>query len=166
MFWVQVGLALVIVIGAWAALKGSVQEPVLAAPSHIGDMKRTSVVTGEEAMRQVQEMHQGHIRLTDGYIAEYQNGAEKMTLWVALAEKESDASKVLADMAGAISKGGTPFSIPVKKMVSGREMFFATGAGGSNYFFSAGHNVVWVLLAGSSAPEKRVNDVLDSVKFE
>src|SRR3972149_1842218 len=57
LFWVQVLLVLGIIIGAWLSLRSTVQDPVMAAPSHIGDMKRVSVLTGEAAMEKMRAIH-------------------------------------------------------------------------------------------------------------
>ncbi len=162
----QLALVIAIVGGAWLALRGSVDEPVQPVPTEIGNMKKSSLVTGKQALQQVQEMHRGDIRIGDGYIAGYQNGGERMTLWVGIAGNDAEASKVLEDMAAAIGKGGTPFSTPVQMTLAGTKTFFASGAGGSNYFFRSGRSVVWILLTNSAAPEKRVGEVLNTVKFE
>lgn len=165
-FWVQLGLVAGIVLGAWLSLRTSVAEPETRAPSHIGDMRRTGLVTGEEAIKQTQSMHIGDIGIKDGYVADYQAGTEKLTLWVGVAGSQSDAQRLLERMASAIGAGGTPFARPTQVAAGGRQVFVTSGAGGVNYFFQEARSVVWVLAVNSAAPEDRLSAVLENVRFE
>lgn len=138
----------------------------MAAPSHIGDMKRVSVLTGEAAMKKMQQTHGGDIGIIDGYLADYQSSGEKMTLWVGMTNTEPDAEQLLERMVSAIARGGTPFSAPARVTVDGRQVFSTSGGGGTNYFFQDSHSVVWLTLINSSMPANRLNDVLKTVKFD
>ncbi len=165
-FWMPVLLVLAIVFGAWYSLRGTVSEPSIAAPSHIGDLKRTMVMVGEEALQQMQELHSGDIGIADGYMADYEKGGEKLTLWVGAATTEDDAEQLLERMVAAIAKPGMPFSAPVPATVAMRQVFATSGGGTSNYFFRERRSVVWVMLTNSSMPSSRLVEVLQTVKFE
>lgn len=164
-FWVMTGLVLAIVLGSWASLRATVEEPAGVAPSRIGDMNRVSLVTGEAALQQMQQMHMGNIGVTDGYIAGYRAASEAVTLWVGTAGTETDSGELLQRMVAAISKGGTPFSTPEPMTLEGRQMYLATGAGGTNYFFQEAHSVVWILVANSSTPAQWLTEVVKNVRF-
>ncbi len=138
----------------------------MAAPSHIGDMKRVSVITGEAAMQKMRGIHPGDIGIIDGYLANYRWEGEEMTLWVGMANTEPDAEQLLERMVSAIAKGGTPFSVPARVTVDGRQVFSTSGGGGTNYFFQDSRSVVWLTLTNSSMPANRLSDVLKMVKFD
>lgn len=166
LFWVQMLLVLGIIIGAWFSLRSAVREPTMAAPSHIGDLKRVSLVTGEAAMKQMRGLHGKDIGVVDGYLASYGSTGERMTLWVGMAGTEPDAEQLLERMFSGIDRGGTPFSAPVQVIVGGRQVFSTLGGGAMNYFFREAHSVVWVTLANSAMPANRLTDVLKTVNFE
>ncbi|MBI2853699.1 MAG: hypothetical protein HYX87_02100 [Chloroflexi bacterium] len=166
LFWIQVVLVIGLVIGAWTSLRSAMVEPDLGAPTHIGDLKRVDLLTGEAALQQMRSMHSGDIGITDGYLANYQASGEKMTLWVGIATKDSEAEQLLQRMVSAIGKGGTPFSKPTPVTVDGRQVFYTTGSGGVNYFLRDGHRVVWVMLINSAIPANRLTDVMRTVKSE
>lgn len=166
LFWVQIILALGIIAGAWLSLSSSVKEPEHAAPSHIGNLKRVSLLTGEDAMRQMRGLHGKDIGVVDGYLATYRDNGEEMTLWVGVAGTEPDAEELLVRMAAAISRGGTPFSPPSRVTMGGQQMFSVLGKNDMNYFFKQAHSVVWVTLVNSAKPVNRLNDILKVVKFD
>ena len=166
LFWIQVTLVTGIVLGSWLSLRSTVVEPALAAPSHIGDMKRFKVLTGEQAIAQMTSLHGKDVGVIDGYLAEYESGNEHMTLWVGLAGGEQEAEVLLGRMSAAIAQGGTGFTKPVTATIKGREVMATSGGDGMNYFFSASNSVVWVTLMNSPTPATRLNDVLNTVRFE
>jgi hypothetical protein len=94
----QVVLVAGLGIGIWLGLRGNVEVPPLAAPSHLGEMRLVGQVTGQQAVLQAQRLHGKDVGIIDGYVAEYRGDGEWMTLWVGQAESELAAQELMERM--------------------------------------------------------------------
>jgi hypothetical protein len=122
------------------------------APAEIGEMKRDSLVIGEEALGEIERLHGRGFDLKGGWIAQY-SGRGKMKVWFADADTPDGARALVEMMADRIGQGNAAFGhLSRVKGFSGGEVYNVLDKGGlRHYFFAHGSGVVWVEI-DSEAP--------------
>lgn len=150
--------ALLMVI--WFSWRANV-SPRSGVPHRLGNLELipSSVVSGPQALAQLEELHQTDIELVDGYIAHYAKGSETVQVWAGIAENETAASKLVQRMTEAINKGNSPFSIPQQIAVDGKEIFNGIGRDGNYYYYSSASKTIWLTI-NSADPISLVRQAL------
>lgn len=150
-FWVQLTLALVIVLGIFWAFAGNRQEVEDAIPHKIGDLTVASSITGPEAVAQMEQLHGKGIGVTGGYLAQYKGPTGSMMVWVGKTDTAANAEKLLVLMTEKIRAGNQTFSAPVELKIEGATVYRTAGGGAQNYYYQMGNKVVWLTVSSSQS---------------
>lgn len=157
-FIFQIAIVLFLLGGMWFSFGQNVLTPQKQGgpPVKLSQMKLASVVEGQQALAQVNQLHGTNLGLKSAYIAEYSHtfnpyhaNDEKATVWVGKSDSGGAALALLERMRGGIAKGGSPFSTPEKMTVAGQEVYKVEGMGDTHFFYQSWlkqEEVVWVTI--------------------
>ncbi|MDI6857470.1 MAG: hypothetical protein QME71_04035 [Dehalococcoidia bacterium] len=129
------------VLGLRSASGGGSSGDTTPAPPQLAGRKLMQVVTGAEAMAEVDRLHGKGLDIVDAWIGRYEGGG---TVWVAEAASEDGAFALLDAMVRAIEDGGSPYQGLTQNKFEGMPMYAARDANGHHFFFQAKTRVVWV----------------------
>lgn len=118
-------------------------------PQNLGQLEMVGNITGEQARAAIGKMHGKGIEMVDGYIAEYSHNQSRVTVWVAEAPSESEASSLLKQMVDRIGAGNQAFRNLRAVSVGDKEVYTADGSGGQHYFYAKDNRVVWLAIQGA-----------------
>ncbi|MBI4304001.1 MAG: hypothetical protein HY665_06675 [Chloroflexi bacterium] len=151
---------IIIVVGllslVWFAFGSNVlsQKGQPVTPEHLGTLALGNMIEGPEALAQINNLHGTTIALSNGHIAEYANGKERMTVWLGEAESNQAAVDLLNRMVAGIAKGGSPFGNLTRLTTRGNEVFQVDGPGGKSFFYISSRDrvrVVWLTIQSPDA---------------
>lgn len=143
-------LVSVLLIVIWFSWRANV-SPSSGAPHRWGNLELASLIaSGQQAIDQIEALHQTGIKLVDGYIARYARGNDTAEVWVGIAESGAAASALVQQMTEAIGKGNSPFSIPQQITVDEQKVFTVNGQGKTHYYYSSGSKTVWLSISSSN----------------
>ncbi|SDB51333.1 hypothetical protein SAMN05660653_02531 [Desulfonatronum thiosulfatophilum] len=128
-------------------------------PERIAGMERVRVVSGMEAARIIDRMHQGNVATQANFIAHYEGGGHSADYYLSLYETPEQAVKGMEDMAEVMAREGHGFSHLMKRDKDGLPFYMALGQGQAHYFFARGLELVW-LAVDMKVAEKALMDVL------
>ena len=118
-------------------------EPINWLPSWQG-MRQDYVIGGEQALKEINQLHGKSVGVHEGYKAKYSKDGESVTFWVAVVANESEARKLTADMTGKIGNANQVFSQPKEMKIGDFTAFETRGIGLENYYYYKGSAVYWV----------------------
>ena len=117
------------------------------APDDLGTLQLVGKVEGEEALREIDQLHGLGIEMEDAYVVRYVRGSEKGTVWVGIASDSAAAADLTERMLAAIQDGNDAFGDVQAETVAGQDGYLTDGPGGKHFFYqsqlSAGE-VVWL----------------------
>ena len=149
-------LAAIIVFAApFAALAG----PGEYLPAYIYGMEQKKVISGKEASRIINRMHQGDVATNFNYIAEYMSEAGSATYYLSIYAHPEQAVKAMEDMARVMKEEGHGFSHFMQRVQNGNVFYMALGQGQAHYFFARNVELVW-LAVDKKIAEQAIMEVL------
>lgn len=122
-----------------------------AIPQTLGALKLTRAMEGMDALREFTSLHNKAFELTGGYRADYGDGNQVATLWVAQAKDDASALALTQDMAKKIGAGNAMFKNLQALSINGREIYVVDGQGQQHYFYAHGDQIVWLAIDSSLA---------------
>ncbi len=128
-------------------------------PASIAGMELKEVVSGEEAARIINRMHQGEVATHSDFIAEYRGEPGEATYYLSLYEQPEQAVLAMEDMARVMKKEGHGFSHLMSRVHNDKVFYMALGQGQAHYFFARGVELVW-LAVDTEIAEQAILDVL------
>lgn len=128
-------------------------------PASIAGMELKEVVSGEEAARIINRMHQGEVATHSDFIAEYRGEPGTATYYLSLYEQPEQAVLAMEDMARVMKKEGHGFSHLMSRVHNDKVFYMALGQGQAHYFFARGVELVW-LAVDTEIAEQAILDVL------
>ncbi|MEE8374515.1 MAG: hypothetical protein V3R87_12460 [Dehalococcoidia bacterium] len=146
---IQVLLALGLVLGMWLSFRADSEAPVSVAPAYLGNLALVEQTTGQEALSQMRTLHGTEIGVIDGYIARYEGGGDRVTVWVGQAEDPSAAQGLLELMTEKIAAGNPSFRDLEQMLVDGKGVYSVVGGGERHYYYRDGAIVIWVSVSAS-----------------
>lgn len=161
-FWVQLILVLIIVVGIVWAFAGNRQEAEDAIPHKIGDLTLATSVTGPEALAQIEQLHGKGVGITGGYMAQYKGRGAEMMVWVGKTDTAATAQKLLALMTERIRAGNQTFTPPTEIYIERTTVYRTTGIGQQHYYYQKGAQVIWLAIT-SAEPELLVKAALGTI---
>lgn len=157
LLWLQLAVVAVIVGGVgWGLM--SITQTAPTIPHQLGeDLHVVSSVTGDEAVKQMNQLHGLNLGVIGGYIATYQldrqSSRAQATLWVGESNSPSGAARLLERMTGLMLANPIVFSPPQQRLVDGVIVYETQGQGGQHYFFQVNNKVVWLEVRGIPGEE-------------
>jgi hypothetical protein len=133
-------------------------------PQEIAGLQLVDSVTGQEALQQIGRLHGKDFSLLDGFVAHYQTGSERATLWVAQARDTDQASQMVEDMSRRISEGNSPFTDPQGLDISGRILYSVSGQGQRHFYYQIADKVVWLAIDDGPKMAEAVHYLWQAIK--
>ena len=124
-----------------------------AIPQTLGAFTLVRSVQGPAALREFSGLHNKEFALIGGYRADYADGKQTATLWVAQANDETSALALTQDMAKKIGAGNRMFQNLQTLSINGREIYVVDGQGQQHYFYAKGDKIVWLAIHPTHAPD-------------
>ncbi|MCL5677245.1 MAG: hypothetical protein M1602_05185 [Firmicutes bacterium] len=128
------------------------REGGLAVPEQFAGLPRTSLLTGEAARREITGMHGRSLAFSDGYKAQYGQGAEQVVVWLVTTADQVKAQALVKEMTDRIGPSNKVFSPPEALQVGGALAYRTEGMGMVHYYYARGNRVYWV---GIKSPRER-----------
>jgi len=124
--------------GLWSATS---QQETTPAPSQLAGYQLDQVMTGQEAIAEIGELHGEDIPVAEAWVAHYQaNG----TVWAARAADTGQAIQLLDRMVRGIQRGTSPFSGLTQTRFKGISVYTVTDGRQTHFFYQQGERVVWL----------------------
>jgi hypothetical protein len=141
------------------AAQASEQPVDYALPSIIAGMEITERISGEEAARIVNRMHQGEVATQANFIGHYQGSDNRATYYVSLYESPDQAEAAMVAMAAVMKQEGHGFSHLMKRTEQGTDFYMALGQDQAHYFFARDNELAW-LAVDIPVAEAAVKEIL------
>jgi hypothetical protein len=128
--------------------------------AEIDGLKRLELVEGEEALKEINQLHGKTIQAKRGFIARYENGHEKATIWVSEAASQDAARDQVSVMLDKMkSNPRSPFLN--YRTLDGQEspVVAFDGLGQTHYIFREGNWVYWI-----GTDEKHIGGLLEHLR--
>ena len=113
-------------------------------PQTLAGLSLSQVITGQEAIESIHQLHGRDFPLKGGAVASY--GAQNATLWVAGTGGESDAAALTELMKVRIAEGRSPFVAQDSFKVEGSLVYALEGLGQVHYYWQSDSLVLWLAV--------------------
>ena len=113
-------------------------------PQTIADFALAQVITGQNAVESIQQLHGKDFRLVDGVVATY--GDQNATLWVSDAGSVSAAADLTELMKTRIAEGNSPFVMFGDFDLDGFTVYALEGIGQAHYYWQVNELVLWLAV--------------------
>jgi len=141
-------------------LKPSVENAnSTALPDQAAGLRLTSVSSGNQALREITQLHGKEFPLVSGDVGRYGDN-NQVIVWVAEAADIAAAEKILLAMRNRIDEGNSPFTPIGELQIEDRTIFTLDGLGQVHFYFQSGKQIVWV-AADVPQVEKALQQFVD-----
>ena len=113
-------------------------------PQSIVGLKLSQVITGQEAIDSIHQLHGKEFPLSSGAVATY--GTQNATLWVSGTEGEREVANLTELMKTRIAEGHSPFIDQGSFKVDGILVYALEGLGQVHYYWQSGGLVLWLAV--------------------
>lgn len=145
---IQLAVIAAILAAIWVSFGQNVLKPAREGiPQELGTLKLDSKIEGDEALRQVSQLHGVNVELVSAVIATYSHSAESVKVWSGRAADAASATELVNRMVQAIQKGTSPFTNMRQITVQGSNVYQLEGPGGDHFFYispKAPERVIWL----------------------
>ena len=128
-------------------------------PEIVAGLPLVQLITGQEAIDRIHQLHGKDFRLDDGVVAIY--GNQNVTLWISEAGSVLAAFDLIESMNARISQGDSPFTPLGELELDGFTVFALDGMGQAHYYWQSGKLVLWLAADVPVAQQA----ILNSVEF-
>ena len=135
-FAVAIGLS--VASGLWSATS---QQETTPAPRQLAGYDLDQVMSGEEAIAEIDALHGEGIPVAEAWVAHYQGNG---TVWAARATDTEQAVQLLDRMVRGIQEGTSPFSGLTRRQFKGISVYTVTDGRQTHFFYQQGDRVVWL----------------------
>lgn len=116
----------------------------------IGEFEKDKIVTGDEALSSISQLHGKDIRIDKGYIAQYLNkNKEPVIIWLSISPSNKDAQELFQSMDSKISNTGA-FTNRQEKDIKGIKTIYVYGMNMDNYYYVVDKRVFWFAIPGNN----------------
>ena len=130
---------------------GSMEVPL---PQSIGVLRLEKFQAGEEAKREIDQLHGKQIGFERGYIGFYRAENGSAQLWLSEHSSDREAAEAVEKMAGSMTQGKQQSFWHFRQMIiEERTVYFAVGMGQVHYFLQKGSKVIWLAVDPPLAKE-------------
>jgi hypothetical protein len=127
---------------------------------HIQDLKLVELVTGHDAIKDINQLHGRSINVVRGFIAHYEGAHDKAVIWASEASSQELAEKQIAVMIQKMkSNTRSPFSHYRALDIRGLRVIAFDGMGQVHYVFRDNTWAYWI-----SADARRIDKILKHVQ--
>ncbi len=132
-------------------------------PSSIGGVSLVEQTTGEAAMQALSKMHGTGVNMADGYILNYGNEQNNITLYLSVSNTVAEAVELFEQM---------DKRMPSTKMFTGRQVVKlgsrnvvqVEGMGMKHFYWQSGKLNYWLAVQGNMDSKKLVLETMKRVK--
>lgn len=121
-------------------------------PQTLDNLHLMSLDDGPEALAAIDRLHGKALGLTDGYQAQYGQGPNTVTIWVARMANGDEARRLTDDMTASINEGRSPFSRPEPQQYGSLTLYRTLGMNQLHYYYANGSRIIWAALPRDSSP--------------
>ncbi|NIS71011.1 MAG: hypothetical protein GTO12_19355 [Proteobacteria bacterium] len=132
-------------------------------PQSIGPLRLEQFQSGEEARREIDQLHGKRINFRAGYIGTYGGADGKAKLWVSDYDSENEAIEAIGRMAQRLQTSEERGFWHFREIaIEGLPVFFVVGMGQAHYFFQKGVRLIWLAVDPSLA-KVAIRDLITKV---
>lgn len=154
------GIILILVSGGVHFYGSEAIEPAVAPlPEQLVGLPLSMKMTGTQATREFDMLHNQHFPLTSGAVGMY--GEQQAALWVGGAAFKFMAAGMVTAMDNKISEGRSPFTQAGELNSGGRTIYALEGMGQKHYYFQSKNLVIW-LAADPSVADEALEQTLEA----
>jgi len=113
-------------------------------PQSIAGLQLSQVITGQEAIDSIHQLHGKDFPLSGGAVATY--GTQNAILWISGTGGERDAADLTELMKTRIAEGRSPFIDQGSFKVDGTLIYALEGLGQVHYYWQSGSLVLWLAV--------------------
>lgn len=133
-----VAISMSVASGLWSAAS---QQETTPAPGQLAGYYLDQVMSGQEAIAEIDALHGEDIPVVEAWVAHYQGNG---TVWAARATDTEQAIQLLDRMVRGIQQGTSPFSGLAQKRFKGLSVYTVTDGRQTHFFYQQGDRVVWL----------------------
>ncbi|MFQ6015061.1 MAG: hypothetical protein ACE5NP_06430 [Anaerolineae bacterium] len=149
--------------GPSAFMAGKAGRLPLTPPDELAGLALTDSITGDEALIEIAKMHGKGFPLLDGYVAQYGNDQDQVTVWVGRAKDSIAAQSLLVQMTERLREGNSPFSHLQQLTVGDEVVYSLVGLGQQHYYYQVADKVVWLAVRGGLNPLEVLHQALKEI---
>jgi hypothetical protein len=123
----------------------SVKEDLF--PEKIGQIKLNKLISGEDALRLVNQMHLQNVTSEETKIGFYSSGKGKAIIYVTDYKNYADAETGADQMIQKINTSKTPFIRGKLITVENKKIFRTFGMGMTHFIFTDENNLIWISVS-------------------
>lgn len=154
---VAVVVAMLFAFVAWPRIAPqSIDGP---APHQIAGRALSGIVTGDEAVTQLRQLHGKGVGIQGGWIAHYVGDA---TIWYGTTASDADARALIETMTNRISQGNPIFQNLEPLNIQDSTIYTVTGQGQRHFYYQKGPATIWI-AAPSGDEERFVHEALAAI---
>lgn len=122
-------------------------------PATLAGMNRAKVISGQQAMAAVSQLHGKNISLVRAFVVSYQgSGSQQMTIYYSEANNAADASILFKEMDQKMPKTSA-FQNYKTVTVDGKAYKFVTGMGQEHYYWQSGNRILWLAVGAPNSAD-------------
>ena len=130
-----------------------------ALPDQLAGLPLTQVSSGNQALREITQLHGKEFPLVSGAMGRY-GDKNQVIVWGAEAADIAAAEKILLEMRDLIAEGNSPFT-PTNELRNGnRTIYMLDGLGQKHFYFQSGNLIIWTAVDASFS-EKALQQILE-----
>ena len=147
-----VGIAILVIVGMYALHINRPARQFLGSstPQTIAGISLAQVITGQQAIDSIHQLHGKDFPLVDGAVAVY--GEQNVILWVSDAGSQTAAADQTELMKVRIAEGRSPFVDQGTFEQNGFLIYALDGLGQAHYYWQSGSLVLWLAADYEIAP--------------
>lgn len=135
---------LILYSGALLLCAGCTGNPEIKVPDRLGNLKRTMLITGEEAIQVINQMHGLPVASEVNFIAEYGEDPKDL-LYVTSYKNADEAEKFLLQMVTKLQAANSgPFSHLHALKSYGKSVYVTLGLGAIHYIYRSSRYLLWL----------------------
>jgi len=146
-------LAAVLFLALAGAGCASKSDPTEHMPERLAGLDLTRLITGEQAMDSISELHGKTIDLDAGAIGHYGQGRPPITVWISRAPTPEGSKEQTVLMLDMMLAGRGPFENGQALEMDGVEVYVFDGMGQKHYVFYQGDLAYWIAASPDVAQQ-------------
>jgi hypothetical protein len=121
-------------------------------PQSFRNTNLETLVSGDEAKKQISEMHRTKVPISQGFIAMYKAPDKEITLWISESPNFIFADRLFVVMDEKMPKSEV-FKNRKEISVNGEKVICVTGMGMEHYYWYKAKRVYWIAVMGDKGEE-------------
>lgn len=117
-------------------------ESRIDLPATVAGLQLVERLDGPQAVQAINGLHGTDVRLSDGAVATYSGGAEKVIIWAGAAQDEGTAGQLIDIMVRKMQDSDA-FTVPEPLKYEDLTLYRTTGTGMVHYFYGRGRMTYW-----------------------